>query len=192
MNVFNDYINEMTIKEYAAKSIIFLEKEPCKHFCIILKGSVDIITYSLNDTPYFINSLSKNDCFGEYLLFSDFPIYLGNVVAKTEVKIGFLLKDKLLNLLKQNENLLNSFLNLLANKHLQLQNKLKVLSQKTISDKILSYVHLHANEHKTIFIKSKESLANILNIPRPSLSRTLIHLKNANMIDYNYHSITLK
>ena len=40
-------------------------------------------------------------------------------------------------------------------------------------------------------IKNKESLAKLLNIPRPSLSRELINLKNNGIIVFDKYTITI-
>jgi CRP-like cAMP-binding protein len=42
-----------------------------------------------------------------------------------------------------------------------------------------------------VYIKNKERLAEYLNIPRPSLSRALIELKDLKMIDINGKYITI-
>ena len=80
-----------------------------------------------------------------------------------------------------------------ANNYLKLQNRLKVLSQKSIREKILFYLeqkteHKHTNK---IYIHSKKELAEYLNIPRPSLSRELIKLQEENIISFNKHYIIL-
>ena len=40
-------------------------------------------------------------------------------------------------------------------------------------------------------IQNKETLAKLLNIPRPSLSRELINLKNKGIIKYNKYIIEI-
>jgi Mn-dependent DtxR family transcriptional regulator len=74
------------------------------------------------------------------------------------------------------------------------QEKIKVFSQNNIEDRILFYLFEESKKQNTkiIKIKSKENLALLLNIPRPSLSRSLIKLKEKSLIEYDKYSITLK
>ena len=74
------------------------------------------------------------------------------------------------------------------------QEKIKVYSQNNIEDRILFYLFEESKKQNTkiIKIKSKENLALLLNIPRPSLSRSLIKLKEKSLIEYDKYSITLK
>ena len=71
---------------------------------------------------------------------------------------------------------------------------MKLASQKSLRDKILFYLANYAKENNTkiIPIKSKELLANILNVPRPSLSRELINLKKDGIIEFDRTKIILK
>ena len=48
------------------------------------------------------------------------------------------------------------------------------------------------NNDKTIYIDSKENLAKYLNIPRPSLSRELINMRNEDIISFDRHKIIYK
>ena len=85
-------------------------------------------------------------------------------------------------------------MNLLSKKSMLNQEKIKVYSQNNIEDRILFYLFEESKKQntKTIKIKSKENLALLLNIPRPSLSRSLIKLKEKSLIKYDKYSITLK
>ncbi|MGD9886422.1 MAG: Crp/Fnr family transcriptional regulator [Bacilli bacterium] len=193
MNVFNRHLSLFTIKAYSAKTVIFSEGEPCLNLGVILKGEIDIITYS-SEVSFTIAHLKKDDCFGEYLLFSNNPIYLGSFVACSDTEIAYINKSKLLELFQTDSLFLENFLKLLGNNHLLLQNKLKIISQTSIRNKIMFYLNLivKENQNPVVLIKSKERLAQYLNIPRPSLSRELQKLKAAGLIDYDLYSITLK
>lgn len=193
MNVFRNHLSSFTLKKYKAKSIIFSEGEACQHLGIVLKGEVEISTTTILQKEYSIKILTPDSIFGENLLFSDGGVYLGNVVSKTDSEIALIGKEDLLRLLSNNPSLLEDYLRELSQSHLQLQQKIKILSQKTVAEKILFYLgecskKIHSPR---IPIKSKEHLAAYLNVPRPSLSRELISLKNQGMIDYDRHLITL-
>lgn len=187
------YEKDFIIKKYPANTLIFHEGEECSHLGIILKGQLIISTLTSLEKEYVINILNQNDMFGDTLLFSDKTLYLGDGIASQDLEILFISKDLLLEMFKDQTFLLN-FLSITSKKSMDLRNRLKLLSHKSIEERILYYLD---NERKRINskkipIKSKESLAKLLNIPRPSLSRELIKLKEKGIIDYNrYHIILL-
>ncbi len=193
MNVFKNHLSFFTIKKYKAKSVIFTEGTECKCLGVVLKGEVEISTTTFLQKEFSIKILTPDAIFGENLLFSDGGFYLGHVISKTDSEIALIGKADLLKLLSNNPALLEDYLRELSESHLQLQQKIKILSQKSVAEKIM--FHLGECSKKIhslrIPVKSKERLAAYLNIPRPSLSRELISLKNQGMIDYDRHFITI-
>ena len=192
-NVSKDYSNHFMIKNYKKETLIFNEKEECNYLALVLEGEVHISTLTYKDKEYTISVLNKNDTFGEFLLFSNNTQYLGDIIASPNTTLAFIDKNNLLDLL-QDKNVLENYLKLLSKKSMANQEKIKIYSQKNIEDRILFYLFEESKKqnNKTIKIKSKENLALLLNIPRPSLSRSLIKLKNESFIEYDKHSITLK
>ena len=188
-----DYSNYLIIKEYNSKSLVFSEKEKCEYLALILEGEVHISTLTYNEKEYTITVLNKFDTFGEFLLFSDEPIYLGDIIASPNTKLALISKNNLLTLLKD-QNILQNYLHMLSKRSMANQEKIKIYSQNNIEDRILFYLFEESKKQntKTIKIKSKENLALLLNIPRPSLSRSLIKLKEESLIEYDRYSITLK
>ena len=89
--------------------------------------------------------------------------------------------------------ILENYLTLTSIKNTKLRNTLKLYSQKSITDRIMFYLLSEQKKLNSniIPINGKESLAKLLNIPRPSLSRELINLKNKGILDFDKYSITL-
>ena len=113
-------------------------------------------------------------------------------MAVKDTKLCIIPKDNWLKIL-ENKTILKNYLEIISNKVFKIQSKVKILSQKSIREKILFYLISESKRlnKKKISIKSKESLALYLNVPRPSLSRELINLKNEAIIDFDRYSITL-
>lgn len=174
--------------------ILFNEGAICDRIGYIAQGNIRIVTYPYTEQEYTITTLSTYDFFGDTLIFSNEPIYLGNVICSSDCELWFIQKQDFLDLLQTNASFLNTYLQYAANKHFILQQKIKVLLQKEIKDKILFYIEEQTKyqRDKRIKITSKEALAVYLNVTRPSLSRTLMHLKKDNLIDYNRQFIWLK
>lgn len=193
-----DTLNEQEksiIKQKAFKKdeIIFNEGDECTTVSYIIKGAVSITTPTFIDNEYNIKTLFDGDSFGEFLVFSSLPYYLGSIKALKETTIAFIKKNDLLYLMKENSVFLEKFLERMSNDALSLQTRIKVLAQKTIREKILFYLkdEVEKTKSKTIYVTSKENLAKVINVPRPSLSRELISLKNEGYIKYGRHYITI-
>ena len=185
---YKHLINE---KKYDKNNIIFFEGDICNYVCVIKSGEVSIKTFNY-DKEIEINLLHKDELFGDSLILSSDPRYLGNVVALSDSVLYLIEKDNWLKLL-ENKTILKNYLEIVSNKVIKIQSKVKILSQKSIRDKIMFYLITESKKiNKDIIrIKSKESLALYLNVPRPSLSRELILLKEDGLIDYDRYSIKL-
>ena len=182
----------LKIKTYKKNQVIFNEEEECTSIAIIIKGQISISTYTLLEKTYDNKTLNEKDIFGTFLIFSSNPYYLGNVISLKDSTIAFINKNDLYTIISKNQNFYNSYMNLISKSVMKLQGKVKILSQKTIREKILFYIknEIKRTKNKTIKINSKEELAKILNIPRPSLSRELILLKDDGYIFYDRDTIT--
>lgn len=186
-----DFEKLVYYKKYNKGEIIYFEGDECKNVSVIIKGEVSITTYNY-DSITEINHLKDNELFGDSLVLSNDNRYLGNVNAIKDTTICIIPKDNWIKILK-NETILKNYLEIVSNKVFKIQSKVKILSQKTIRDRILFYIltEYKRTNKKEIKIKSKEALAMYLNIPRPSLSRELINLKNEGILDFNRYSIIL-
>ena len=186
-----DYNKYITIKSYKKDDIVFNEGDECKSIGLVISGAIQISTITILENEYSISTILKDDIFASTLLFSNKPYYLGYAKCLKETKIIFITKTNLIYLLQNDEAILNNFLSFLANKRLLAQERLKILCQKSIREKILFLIKSRMNKSKTIYFSSKEKLALYLNIPRPSLSRELINMQNDNLIIFDRKSITL-
>lgn len=197
MNILNNLsefeLQYIKYKTYKKDEIIFNEGDLCTSIGYIVYGAVSISTLTIIDNEYNIKTLKDGDSFGEFLVFSSNPYYLGNVVSLKETKIAFINSKNILKLMQSNEMFLSDYLNKMTNDALALQTRIKILAQKTIREKILFYLknEMELKKTKTIYITSKEDLAKIINIPRPSLSRELISLKEEGILKFGRHYITI-
>ena len=98
-----------------------------------------------------------------------FPV---DLLAKTDVKILFISKEKLVKFLINNSKLLVEFLNEISNKAQFLSKNLwESLSNKTINQKLSEYILKNEEDGVFILEKSVKELSEYFNVSRPSLSR---------------------
>ena len=83
---------------------------------------------------------------------------------------------------------------LLSNKILVLNKKIKNLSFDTIREKICSYIldEYKKQKSKNIILPfTRKEMAENLGVQRPSLSREFIKMKEEGLIDFNKNNVTI-
>lgn len=193
IKLIGKYKKLINYKTYDKNEVIFLEGDICKYICIIESGEIEISTITYDGLEHEINHLRKNELFGDSLILSDDNRYLGNVTTISKTTLCLISKDNWLKILKD-EEVLKCYLHIVSNKVLKAQKRIKILTQKTIRDKIMFYLtqEERKNNSNIIKIKSKEKMAIYLNIPRPSLSRELINMEKDNLISVSRREIIIK
>jgi len=192
MDIINKYINAFTKQTYNKKDIIFFEGENCDRLGYVQNGLIKISTLTNNVKEEIINVVHKNEFFGENLLFSNYNTFMGTGEAITKTEVLWITKNKLLNLLK-NEDFVEYYLSVLSNKEINLRFKNRLFSHQKISDRICFYLTVEYKKTKNlnVVLKSVTQLSNEINIPRPSVSRELTKLLNEGYIIKNKNIITL-
>jgi CRP-like cAMP-binding protein len=178
---------------YQKDMVICQEYDPCKRIGLLVTGELELIHYTYNGEKRSLARLTKGDLFGDFLINSIFPFYPGDLIAKKDCEIAFLDKKSLNELLKSNDVFRHYFLSQLSDKALQLNHHNKILLQSSLREKINMWLSYETVRHQSnrITISSKESLANYLNVTRPSLSRELMHMKAEGLIDYTRNYIDI-
>ena len=196
MKLSNDVLNLLSQYKtitYNTGDIIFSSFEKCESIGIILSGLVKITTITYMEKEETISLLEKHDVFGNVLIFSEDPYYLGDIIAEKKTTVVLITKKELINLLQTNQMFLEAYLEELSNTSLFIKQQNKLLIHKNIKDRILYYFSSMAKKQhsKTIKIPSVTKLAMILSLPRPSVSRELTNLENENIIIKKKNTITL-
>ena len=182
------------IKTYNNGEIIAHEDDECRSLSLVLSGVVEIQRLYLNGKYIVLNRLNEGDVFGEALVFSKARTYPATVISLNESKVLFIDKSDILKILTKEEKVLENFISLLSNKVFILNSKIKSISFKSVRQKVIGYILNEVKEQKSnsIMLKNtKEEIAALLAIPRPSLSRELINLRNLGYIKFDRKKITV-
>lgn len=179
---------------YDKGQILFQEGDICENIAIIEEGAIQLERIYSSGKGIILNKLSKGDVFGEALVISSKALYPATVIAKSYCKIIFINRKEIIKLCSENEKILENFITLLSDKVIMLNKKVKSTSLKSVKHKVVDYILEKSNASNSnviILNESKEEIAGLLGIPRPSLSRALISLRNENIIDFDRNSITI-
>ena len=180
-------------KTYEANHILFQEGDECLGLYYIKSGQGIIKNIYFDGNESIIRYINPGDVIGDILLFCNHAHFPATIIAKTKLTIGFIKKDDLLEIIKNDSKIAFLLLNKISSQAFDLNNRVKLLSKRSIRSKICYYLlNIYKEKNSLTFTLeyNKEQWADILNIERPSLSRELIKLKKEGIIDY--YSKTIK
>ena len=195
-NIFREILNkyDYRIKAYKKGTTIYFEGDLCKNYDIIIEGTLSIQNIDNDGNLHTLCNFKRGDVLGEVLIFSSENFYPMNVICLEDSKILHLEKDLVIKICQENIEFLQILLFKISNKALELKNKVKILTSKSLRDKIINFLLTQEKiqKSKTIKLKiTKTDLASYFSVQRTSLSRELKKMKDENLIDYNSKTVTI-
>ncbi|BCZ45152.1 cAMP-binding protein [Clostridium gelidum] len=183
-----------SVKAYRKGEVIANEEDVCNNLGFVLDGAIEIQRIYLSGKQITLKRLSNGDVFGEALIFSKKSKYPSTVIAFNDCNILYISRSDILKLCTMDERVLGNFMSALSNKILMLNSKIKSIAFKSIKHKVINYIleQAKAQKSETINLKeSKEEIASAMGIPRPSLSRELMNLRDLNYIEFDRNVIKI-
>ena len=163
---------------------------------LVISGSLDIIRIDYNGTRTIIETIFEEEILGTSLtslLSNDYEI-----ITREDTKILWLDYNVILGINDIKYTYYNQFIkNLLMialEKNTLKNERIEILTQKTIRNKLLEYFRIEAlkNRSKIIYLKSTwQDLADYLAIDRCAMTRELKYLKEEGFISVKGRVITL-
>lgn len=162
---------------------------------IILEGCVQIIKTDYNGNRTIIEDLEENNIFGSSISYLKSNEH--DVITKEDTKL--ILIDYI-NILNPKENnlyyntFLKNLLNILNEKIEEKNERIEILTKKTIRNKLLEYFKIVSKKHGSKYIYlpfNFTDLADYLAIDRSAMSRELKYLKEEGFIEIKGKRITI-
>ena len=162
---------------------------------IIISGNAKIVYTDYNGNKLVIEELYEDDIFGSnlsYLYNKEYEMIASEDTTVLVFDYDFIIKNKL------NTDYFNTFLKniiIIFNDKIRKKNdRLQIISKKTIRDKLLEYFDIESSLHGSSIIYltiSFSELADFLAIDRSAMHRELKNLKDEGIIDVKGKKITL-
>ena len=163
---------------------------------ILLEGNANIVRYEANGNRNITEKLNKDDLFGE--IFTSDRSNEISVIATSYCEVLFLDYNKLITSEKQisiyQNQLVDNILQLLSLKIVYMNERIEVLTQRTIRDKLLTYFNISIRDKVTksfVLPFSFTDLADYLSVDRSAMTREIKHLKDEGFIIIDNKKITL-
>ncbi len=163
---------------------------------IILTGCIQIIRTDHNGTRTIIEELEENDVFGSTI--SSLKNNEYDILTKEDTEIILIDYNNIINFSDNTKNYYNQFIkNLLEITTAKIEAKnerIEILTKKTIRNKLLEYFSIISKKHGSKYIYlpfTFTDLADYLAIDRSAMSRELRYLKEEGFIEIKGKRITL-
>ncbi|WP_129598390.1 Crp/Fnr family transcriptional regulator [Anaerophilus nitritogenes] len=185
------------IVSYKKKELITIEQSEITAIGIVLKGEAIITKETMAGDRVIMAKISKGNMFGEVAAFANHK-WPATVVANTDCTILFFPADKIVGLCSQtclgHRVLIQNMLQIVSQKALILNQKIEILSLKSIRKKISIYLLKQYYMNKSFLFEiplKRNELAEYLLVSRPSLSRELIKMKEEGILDFHRNSFKI-
>lgn len=160
----------------------------------VLDGSVQLMKDDYEGNKIILGNIFKGDTFAEAMVCAGIEESLVRVEALEDTKILFLDYNRIISSCHKNcqfhKKLLDNIIKTISHKNVILQEKIELLSKKTLKERILYMLYKEKNKNKNkneIFEipYSREEMAEFIGADRSALSRELSKLKDEKVIDYH-------
>lgn len=186
------------IKSYFKNEMIISTGEEIHSIGILLSGTLHITKEDFDGNTSIISTIKEPELFGESFIFANLTTSPITISAVTNSTIMFLSPQSLLNSCSSNcsfhTQLIANSLKIIATKNIELNDKLELLSQKTIRDKIIFYLTRESKKHNSFSFYipyNRNELSNFIGVERSALSRELSYMKKDGKIIYEKNYFTI-
>ena len=190
---------QATTKVFRKNERILNKGEKLKDILVVLVGELKIYTQNTDRSEVLISVLKAGETFGANLVCGG--VKNSPVVVKAEKQTGvlFLPYENMLILHESVSNwqklLLKNLFEIIAKENLELSQRMNILNQKTIREKILFYLNSIATEKESNCFEipfSREEMAQYLCVDRSALSREISNMHKDGLLDYKKSNFILK
>ena len=164
--------------------------------CILLEGHANIVNIDYNGEETLVEDLIQNSVFGSGI--SDIESSECQILAKEYSSVLVIDYNKLININYIDHKYYNIFINnlfqIIHTKLKEKNDRIRILTKKTIRDKLLEYFEeeYKKNRSKNIYLqKSFKELSDYFSVNRSAMFRELRYLKDDNLIKIDGRKITL-
>ena len=194
LNCFN-----ARIKSYSDGEIIIRQGDMIKNIYLVLEGSVNIEKDSYWGRRIIISQLGVNDNIALAFVASKNIESSIDAISVGNTKLLVLSYEKWTtmcqNVCTKHRLLINNLFEILSKENIDLLQKIENISQKTIRDKLLTYLSNEARKNKSNIFEipfNRQDLADYLNIDRSAMSFELSKMQKDGLVKFEKNKFMLK
>ncbi|MCD7780531.1 MAG: Crp/Fnr family transcriptional regulator [Candidatus Gastranaerophilales bacterium] len=156
---------------------------------VILEGNAVVSKTDLIGNTVIIEKLKTDDIFGHNIVCCETDKSPVNIIAKSNCEVLFLPFEKIVTpcekLCPFHLRLIKNVMKMISKKNSILNDKIDIIAQKTIRDKILAFLQTYKKEEGIFSIPySREEMAKFLCADRSALSRELSKMQDEGILRF--------
>lgn len=180
---------------YNKGSTVYRIGDKVKCINIVAEGAVHIIKEDYWGNQSILTEISTGELFAEtFALLKDKTIQVNVIAVKKSVIIELNI-DNVINLCNNScsfhKKIVQNLLFVLASKNYMLTNKVEAMAQRSIRNKVMTYLSQQKSSSFDIPF-NRQQLADYLAVDRSALSKEIAKLKAEGIIDYHKNHFELK
>lgn len=186
------------VKVYEKGEYISLAYEEVKNVGMILKGTVQMVQEDVWGRKTLLMFINRHELFGETFICGDHALPTVSFYASTHVEVLFLPIHRVMhtctNACAFHHTAIENLIRMIANKNEQLIEKIEILSQKTLKDKISVFLSIEAKRSQSDYFElptGRVELADYLCADRSALTRELNNMKKEGLIDFDKNTFRI-
>ena len=181
---------EASVLTAQKNSPVFLEGDDAGFFGIVLEGSVQIVKDDFYGNRSILTYAEPGELFGEAFACGDVDKMSVSGYAAKDSKILMLSCKKMLTVCSSacsfHNRLIKNLLTVVANRNLNLSQKISVMSHKTTKEKLMAYLleqAKRAGRSDFTIPLDRQALADYLGVERSAMSAELGKLRKAGILE---------
>ena len=186
------------IKSYESGEMIIRQSDVITNLYLVLEGKVNIEKDTYWGRRIIISKLGVNDNIAMSFVACKAVESTIDAVAAEDTKLLMLNYEKCTSMCQnactRHKVLISNMFEILAKENLELLQKIENVSQKSIRDKLLTYLSNEARKCKNNSFEipfNRQDLADYLNVDRSAMSFELSKLQKEGLIEYNKNHFVL-
>lgn len=183
---------DAAIKKYPKESIILHAGDNTRNLGLVLSGSVRMEENDIWGRRSIIGSAGVGETFAETYACVGKEDLMVDVISSRQSRVLFFPVNRLLDV--ADSRLTFNLIQVLAGKNLNLTRKIRLITPKSLRERILAYLSLEARRQRGDSIElpfNRQQMADYLNADRSALSGELSRMKQEGLIDYRKNRFTL-
>ncbi len=185
-------------QDFKKNAYISIEDDHVKNIGIVLSGAVDMVKEDVWGNVTLLMRIMQGEMFGETFACSVDTSSMVNFRAARDTTVMFLPFHRVMhscgNSCMFHHQLIENMVELIAKKNKELMEKVSIVSQKTLREKLLAYLSSESQRQNSRYFEvplKRVELAEYLCADRSALTRELSTMKADGLIDYERNMFRL-
>ena len=186
-------------KNYRPHDVIVDSGDDQNSIGLVVDGEIQVQSVDYSGNRLIHGIFGPADLFGEVSAFAGSGRWLNTVVARTACRIIFIPVARISQPCEDScfahQTMIKNMLTIVANRALGMNRRINYLKLKHIRSKLAAFLfdQYRRSESLTFMLPfNRESMADYLNVSRPSMSRELGKMKTEGIIDFYRYAFTIK